>query len=147
MIADMAVYFGLFWNAFIAATLLPALSEITLGALLANNVGAPFLLWLAATTGNVSGSLINWWLGKHLIKYKDRNWFPFKEDHIAQGEKYFNRYGKWSLLFAWVPIIGDPLTLVAGILNTRLSTFLLLVTIGKSIRYGMIVIAFSLAHG
>ena len=143
METDLAFYFGLFWNAFIAATLLPALSEIALASLVATGTGDPLVLFASATAGNVAGSVLNWWLGYRLAEFKDRKWFPFTEKHISQASRHFNRYGKWSLLFAWLPIVGDPLTLVAGVFKIRFMPFLLLVGIGKALRYGVIVIAVS----
>ena len=61
--------------------------------------------------------------------------FPFKDKQIKKSSSWFNRFGKWSLLFAWVPIIGDPLTLVAGLLRVRFLDFIILVAIGKVSRY------------
>lgn len=143
MLTDIAIYGGLFWNAFIAATLLPAFSEIALAALLqaGNN---SVLLFLAATSGNVAGSIVNWWLGKGIAGYGHKRWFPFRPDHIEKATRHFNRFGKWSLLMAWLPVVGDPLTLVAGILKTPFPLFLVLVTLGKAARYGFIIGAFYL---
>jgi len=141
--AELALYITLFWNAFVAATLLPALSEITLVSLVASGTGNPLSLLIAATAGNVAGSVLNWWLGTRLSDFKARKWFPFSEKHISQASEQFNRYGKWSLLFAWLPIVGDPLTLAAGIFKTRFLPFFLLVTTGKALRYSVIIIAVS----
>ncbi len=140
---DLAIYFGLFWNAFIAATLLPAFSEIALASLIAAGTGLPLALFVAATSGNVAGSVLNWWLGSRLADFKDKKWFPFSEKTIIRASKFFNRYGKWSLLFAWLPVVGDPLTLVAGVFKIRLLPFLILVTAGKAARYGVIVVTFN----
>ncbi|WP_417450743.1 YqaA family protein [Kordiimonas sp.] len=135
---DLGLYGGLFLNAFIAATLLPALSEITLASLAATGTGQPLLLFTAATTGNVLGSVLNWWLGRRLLSYRDRRWFPFSDKQLEGGHQIFERFGYAGLLFAWLPIVGDPLTLVAGVLNARLVPFLLLVTLGKAARYGLV---------
>ncbi len=142
MLIELAIYSGLFWNAFIAATLLPAYSEITLLALLAEGTGTPLLLFLTATAGNVLGSIFNWWLGVNIRRFENRKWFPVKQDAISKAEHVFRRYGVWSLLLAWVPIIGDPLTLVAGVLRVRLIYFILLVTISKAARYAVIVLGY-----
>lgn len=141
METDLAIYFALFWNAFIAATLLPALSEITLASLIAAGSGIPFMLFMVATTGNVAGSVLNWWLGRRLADFKGRKWFPFSESQISKASEQFNRFGKWSLLFAWLPIIGDPLTLMAGVFRISFMPFIILVTTGKALRYGAIVFA------
>ena len=141
MTTDLAVYGGLFWNAFLAATLLPALSEVALAALIKGAHGHPILLFVFATIGNVLGSLLNWWLGSRIAAFQEKKWFPFNPKQIDSASKRFKKYGIWSLLFAWVPIVGDPLTLIAGVLRVPIIPFLVLVTIGKTTRYGIIVIA------
>lgn len=140
MVETYLIYGGLFWNAFIAATLLPAFSELALAALLAEGTADPFLLFAAATSGNVLGSVVNWYLGLHLSRFQNRRWFPFKKASMQKAQQHFSKFGIWSLLFAWLPVIGDPLTLIAGVLKTRLLTFLILVSIGKALRYGLIVV-------
>jgi len=136
---DLLLYLGLFLNAFVAATLLPALSEVTLASLIAAEQGTPLLLFLAATAGNVLGSVLNWWMGLKLLHFKDSKWFPFSDSQLARGHAAFSRYGYPALLFAWVPIIGDPLTLAAGMLRVRFLPFLVLVLIGKSVRYALVI--------
>lgn len=140
MLETYLIYVGLFWNAFIAATLLPAFSEVALATLLIEGIANPLLLFAAATSGNVLGSVVNWYLGFHLSRFQSRRWFPFKKASMQKAQLHFSKFGVWALLFAWLPVIGDPLTLVAGVLKTRLLTFLILVTIGKAIRYGLIVV-------
>lgn len=125
----------LFLSALLAATIFPAQSEMVLTGLHLTGQYSMLLLLLIATIGNVLGSLLNWLLGRYLIHFKDRKWFPFKSSTIEKSVKLYQKWGLWSLLFAWLPIIGDPLTLIAGILKTNLYLFLLLVTIGKALRY------------
>lgn len=124
--------------AFLAATLLPFSSEIALVAQIKAGLGSTTGLVMAATIGNVAGSTFNWWLGGALRRFEGRRWFPFKSDDIARATARFNRYGVWVLLLAWVPVIGDPLTLVAGVLRVPLGVFLTLVTLGKVARYAAI---------
>ncbi|TNE62851.1 MAG: DedA family protein [Alphaproteobacteria bacterium] len=133
------VLLGLFLNAFVAATLLPAWSEAALAGLMAAGKGAPALLFLAATSGNVLGSLLNWWLGSRVRLFQDRRWFPFSEGQIERGQRLFRRFGTPALLLAWVPIIGDPLTLAAGIFRVPIVPFLVFVTIGKAFRYALVI--------
>ncbi|NVJ98573.1 MAG: DedA family protein [Alphaproteobacteria bacterium] len=144
---ELAIYFGLFLNAFVAATLLPAYSEITLAALLAAGEGQPLWLFLAATTGNVAGSVLNWWLGHGIARFRNKKWFPFKEAQYDRAHAFFHRHGKWSLLLAWLPIVGDPLTLVAGAFRVPLPIFLVLVTLGKAARYAIVVLGVQTAVG
>jgi membrane protein YqaA with SNARE-associated domain len=130
-------YFSLFITGFIAATLLPASSELLLLALTQQGY-APIGLWLAATCGNTLGSCVNWYLGKELLRFQHKRWFPVSPAQLAKAEAQFNRYGSWSLLLAWLPIVGDPLTLIAGTLRVRFGLFLLLVTLGKGARYALL---------
>lgn len=128
------VYLGLFLLAFVAATLLPAQSEAALAASIVEGY-APWLLIAAATAGNVLGSTVNWWLGRELARFGDRRWFPLKPARLERARGWYGRYGKWSLLLSWAPVIGDPLTLVAGAMREPLRVFLLLVTPAKLGRY------------
>lgn len=124
----------LFSSSFLAATVLPFYSEVTLFLLLQKGAD-PLLLLLVATVGNTLGSVVNWGLGRYLLKFQDRPWFYFSREQIERAQRNFQKRGVWSLLMAWLPIGGDALTLVAGILKVRLSIFILLVAIGKGLRY------------
>ena len=126
---------GVFLSAFLAATILPFSSEIVLSAFYGAGDSDAVTLWLVASTGNVLGALVNWALGRHLLHWQDRKWFPFKVDQLQRTEVWFQRYGVWTLLMAWVPVVGDPLTFVAGLLRINVWLFLILVTIGKTGRY------------
>ncbi len=128
-------YLGLFAVSFIAATLLPAQSEAVLAAMVLSGHGPVWLLVIVASAGNVLGSLVNWVLGRFINHVQHRRWFPVRPDALARAEIWYRRYGRWSLLLSWAPVIGDPLTLVAGVLRETLSWFLLLVTIAKLGRY------------
>ena len=103
-----------------------------------------FLLLIFASIGNILGSIANWYLGKKITIFQNRKWFPVSPDQLDRSQKYFQKYGLWSLLLAWVPIIGDPLTLLAGVLKVRLSLFLILVSISKISRYVFILYVASL---
>lgn len=128
-------YFQLFIISFLAATILPLSSELVLSTMLLTDSFDKYLLLVVASFGNILGSSVNWYLGKKILIFKDKKWFPANERQIAKGEIYFKKYGIWSLLLAWVPIIGDPLTIVAGILRVKFFIFLLLVSISKISRY------------
>jgi len=129
------IYLSLFTISFLAATILPFSSEITLSVLIVTSNYDNLLLLIAASLGNVLGSVINWTLGFYSRKFTTKKWFPFKETQIERSSVWFRKFGKWSLLFAWVPVIGDPLTLVAGLLRVKFLEFLILVMIGKISRY------------
>jgi membrane protein YqaA with SNARE-associated domain len=135
---SLSIYSGLFLSAFAAATLLPLQSEALLLALLSFGDYPPWLLIAVATAGNVLGSLLNWWLGRYIEHYRDRRWFPVSAAALARASRYYQRYGKWSLLLSWAPLIGDPLTIAAGFMREPLGRFLLLVLIAKLGRYVVI---------
>jgi len=125
----------MFLGALLAATLLPFSSELMLvAALKAGEVPVWALIFVAAL-GNILGALINWGLGRYMLHWIDRRWFPFSRKQIDRASQRFNRYGVWSLVLAFLPIIGDPLTFAAGMLRVRLWIFLPLVAIGKTARY------------
>jgi membrane protein YqaA with SNARE-associated domain len=126
---------SLFTVAFLAATVVPAQSEILLaGMVLAEHYPAWALVTLASA-GNVLGSVVNWYLGRFIARFEGRRWFPVHRNQVAKAEGWYQRWGKWSLLFSWAPFIGDPLTVVAGLLREPLPVFLALVTIAKVGRY------------
>jgi membrane protein YqaA with SNARE-associated domain len=127
-------YFGLFIAAFLAATILPLSSELVLSVLLLSGL-SPTTLVIVATVGNVLGSLTNYALGYWASLAFVKKWLKLSEAEFESAEERFKKYGLFSLLFAWVPIIGDPITVIAGILRIRLWLFLILVTIGKLLRY------------
>ncbi len=131
-------YLSLFISAFIAATLLPFYSEVVLGVMLVNGYD-PFWLWLSATCGNTLGSWVNWFLGGYLLHFQERKWFPFKPESLEKAQLSFQKYGLWSLLLAWLPIIGDPITFVAGVMKVRVLPFIILVFIGKGARYAVVI--------
>lgn len=131
------VYLTLFTTAFLAATLLPAFSEGLFAALILQGYGV-FWLWLAATTGNTLGSVVNGIIGRQVDRFKHRRWFPASEQQLERARERFNRYGQWSLLFGWLPVIGDPLTLVGGVMRVPWFNFVVLVAIGKGARYAVV---------
>jgi membrane protein YqaA with SNARE-associated domain len=141
MMGDVAAYGSLFLVALVAATIFPAQSELLLAGLHASGNYHDGLLILVATVGNVAGSTINWALGRYLMHFQDRRWFPVSRPLVERATGWYQRFGVWSLLLAWVPVIGDPLTLVAGILRVDLRLFLLLVTVGKLGRYVALIVA------
>ena len=128
-------YFQLLIISFLAATILPLSSELVLSTMLLTDSFDKYLLLVVASFGNIFGSSVNWYLGKKILIFKDKKWFPVNEKQIAKSEMYFKKHGIWSLLLAWVPIIGDPLTVIAGVLRVNFFTFLLLVSISKTSRY------------
>jgi membrane protein YqaA with SNARE-associated domain len=135
MTGDLSAYGGLFLAALVAATILPAQSEAVLAGLLVSERYSIIALLAVASAGNILGSVINWLLGRGIEHYRDRRWFPVSPAALTRAEGWYRRYGHWSLLASWMPIIGDPLTVVAGVLREPFLRFLLLVAIAKTGRY------------
>ena len=133
--SSIEVYIILFTSSFASSTILPGHSEITLTALITQKKYEIFYLVFFASLGNISGSVLNWYLGLYFLKFKNKKWFPFKENQINKVSKSFLKYGKWSLLLSWVPFIGDALTLVAGMFRVPLHQFIIIVSVAKIGRY------------
>ena len=132
---ELTSYVGLFLAAFGAATLLPMQSEAVLVGMLLSDRYVVSTLLAVATVGNVLGSALNWLLGRSVERFRHKRWFPVSESKLEKAQHSYLRYGRWSLLLSWVPIIGDPLTVVAGVMREPLWSFLLIVTLAKGVRY------------
>lgn len=130
-----SAYVGLFIAAFGAATLLPLQSEAVLVGLLTLDEYPVWALLFAATTGNVLGSMVNWLLGRYIEHWRHKRWFPVSEEKLDRAQRSYHRYGRWSLLFSWVPVIGDPLTVIAGMMREPLWGFTLIMLVAKATRY------------
>lgn len=114
---------------------------MTLVALLSQSYPATGL-WVVATIGNTLGAAVNWVLGRYLCHFENRPWFPFKKHELHRAQGWFQRFGKWSLLLAWLPIIGDVLTFIAGIMRVHFAWFVILTAIGKGARYAVLIAIF-----
>ena len=133
--ADLSLFIGLFLTALVAATILPMQSEAALVGLLLTDAYPVWLLVTIASLGNVLGSAINWSLGRGVERFRMRRWFPVTPAALDRAQGWYRRYGRWSLLLSWMPIIGDPLTVAAGMLREPFPIFLALVTVAKVGRY------------
>lgn len=133
---------ALFLSAFGAATLLPLQSEAVLLGLLAQGQWSAAALISVASVGNILGSCVNWWLGLKIEHYKNKSWFPVSEVKMLQAQGIYQKYGYWSLLLSWLPIIGDPITLIAGLMKENFCRFVLIVTAAKVARYLVVYLFF-----
>ncbi|WP_230533159.1 YqaA family protein [Microvirga roseola] len=128
-------YSALFAASFLSATIFPFQSEAVLFGLMLTEQYNGWLLIAVASIANTLGSIVNWVLGRFFAEFEDRPWFPVKREKMAKAEAWYHRYGRWTLLLSWTPVIGDPLTIVAGVLREPLPVFILLVAIAKTSRY------------
>ncbi len=132
---DFSVYLSLFTVAMLAASILPLQSEAVLTGLLLTGHQPVSSLLIAASLGNIAGAIFNWYLGRFILKFQQKRWFPIKASQLEKATDWYQKYGKWSLLLSWAPVIGDPLTVVAGVLREKLLVFIVLVSIAKVSRY------------
>lgn len=136
-------YVSLFFSALVAATVFPAQSEMVLVYLVQQAAHPVWALVVVASIGNVLGAVINYSLGYSVHRFKDRRWFPASPKQMDRAQAFYAKWGRYSLLASWVPIIGDPITVVAGVLRDRFLVFLILVAIAKSGRYVVLAYAFA----
>ena len=135
---ELGAYFLLFISAFGAASVLPFSSEPLFIHLLWQNSYNPILLWTIASIANTLGALLNWYLAAYCLRWQSQAWFPINTAQLERASGWFKRYGVYSLLLSWAPLIGDALTFAAGLLRTRLDLFLLLVGLAKAGRYAFL---------
>lgn len=131
-------YLGLFLAAFLSATILPMSSEGILLLMLSQGFD-PILCLILATIGNTLGGLTNYWLGM----LGDPKWFArlgIKEEKLLTFEQRVRRYGFWLAFFSWVPFIGDPLTVALGFFRVPFRKVLILLILGKFIRYFVLIL-------
>lgn len=141
VLIDISTYLGLFLMAFGAASVLPMQSEpVFVGLILTGKFSLPMLL-AVASVGNTLGSILNWFLGRGIERFRNRRWFPVSEKALERSSRWYRRYGKWSLLLSWMPLFGDALTVIAGVLREPLLTFTILIFIAKTGRYVVLVFA------
>jgi len=133
-------YLAAFTSAFLGATVLPLVADAVLAAALAGGA-AWFGLVLAATLGSTLGAVLFWWFGRAIERFRERRWFPASPQQLERAETWYQRYGVWSLLLAWIPILGDGLTVAAGVMRVGIVRFCVLVAIGRGLRFAAMVLA------
>jgi membrane protein YqaA with SNARE-associated domain len=129
---------SLFFAAFLAATVVPFSSEFAVAGMVSLGMN-PHLTLLVATLGNSLGAAVNWALGRFLLHFQDRKWFPATPENLERAQRWFRKYGVWALLFTWLPVAGDALTFVAGIMRINFALFFVLTAIGKGARYAVLI--------
>ena len=128
---------GLFAAAFGAATILPFQSEVVFVAL--QVAGAVPVAWLVAvaSVGNTLGAVVNYVMGRGIERFRTRRWFPVNAAQLARAQRWYARWGVWTLLLSWAPF-GDAFTVIAGVMRTHWIVFLVLVTLAKTGRYAVL---------
>jgi len=126
---------GLFGSAFVSATILPGTSEVVLGTVIAMKAAPVLVAVLVATVGNLAGSVLNWAIGRFFASYRDHPRFPLSKEKFDRYSQIYQRWGVWTLAMSWVPLIGDPLTIIAGIMRANLALVIILVFLAKGARY------------
>jgi len=129
---------SLFFSALLSATLLPGSSEILLVYKLSQG-NDPLRLLISATTGNLIGSLITYYMGIGGNQLLHKRWLGINERRLKKAKEWFNKWGVYSLFLAWLPIVGDALCLFAGLMKVSIKQFILFVGIGKLARYSFII--------
>jgi len=135
-------YLYLFFIAFLSATVFPLGSEALLLYNLTTDLNV-YILFISATVGNTIGSIVNYYLGLKGEKFLARKKI-IKKEKVIKTKRFFDKYGGYTLLFSWVPIIGDPITIVAGMLRYDLKKFLYLTLISKGVRYIFVIVSYYL---
>jgi len=128
----------LFGSAFLAATIFPAQSEAVLLVMQAKGVSPEIVLLFVASLGNTLGACVNWGMGRFASGMREKSWFPANAAQLQRAEQWYARWGIWSLLLSWVPFVGDPLTVIAGLLRTPFLVFVIMVAIAKTSRYAVL---------
>jgi len=137
-VTEAGALFGLFLSAFLAATILPAQSELGLGYLVMSSNYSMAVLILIASLGNTLGAMVNWIVGRGIGKSVMRLEKIQASPRYQAITRWYRKYGRWTLLLSWVPIIGDPITVVAGVLREPFKSFILIVALAKTSRYVVI---------
>jgi len=104
----------------------------------ANRVSPEIVLLFVASLGNTLGACVNWGLGRFATGMREKSWFPANAAQLQRAEQWYARWGIWSLLLSWVPFVGDPLTVIAGLLRTSFVVFVIMVAIAKTSRYAVL---------
>jgi membrane protein YqaA with SNARE-associated domain len=125
---------GLFLATFLAATVFPFQSEVVFVGLQAAQLGPVWVLVVVASVGNTLGAFVNYWIGAQADRPAVRRWARVDEAKLARARRWWARWGVWSLLMSWAPVLGW-FTVVAGVLRTPLWQFALLVALAKTGRF------------
>jgi membrane protein YqaA with SNARE-associated domain len=138
MLPEMHVLIFLFFLSIISASIIPAQAELVTFAFLISGKYTPWLLILVACLGTLSGTSLNWLLGRYLSQFEEKRWFPIKKIYIEKARNLFDKHGKITLGLAGIPLIGDPITIVAGAAKVDFGFYMLVAGLAKCARFGVV---------
>lgn len=127
-------YIGMFISAFLAGSIFPLSSELVMGALLAAGLD-PVLLVASGTIGNTLGSMFNYAIGRLGRMEWIERWLHVKEKDLDRARRFMAGRGAWTGFFAFLPVIGEGITIVLGLMRANVVITTISVTIGKLLRY------------
>ncbi|MDO4714969.1 MAG: YqaA family protein [Bacteroidales bacterium] len=135
---------GMFFSAVLAGSIAPFSSELVMAGLQAAGVAA-WPLVIVATLGNTLGSLFNYGLGYLGKTAWIARLFKVSDEKMARATSWVRRYGVWAGFLAWIPFLGESLTLAMGLARCPIPLTTLTITIGKFVRYAVLMFAVDLA--
>lgn len=131
-------YWGMFLSAFLAGSVLPFSSEAVMLGLLAAGVD-PVPLLIYGSIGNVMGGMVNYGLGRLGKLEWLKKYFHIKQSSIDRAYKFMGGHGAWMGFFAFLPILGSAITVVLGLTRANLPLSVFSITLGKVIRYALLI--------
>ncbi|TKG97359.1 DedA family protein [Puteibacter caeruleilacunae] len=131
-------YPGIFLISFIASTLFPLGSEGFVIMAVTSEYNS-WLVWLFATAGNFAGAVTNYYVGYYGDRFILSKYIKVASDKKEKAQKLFAKWGAPVLFFSWLPIIGDPLCVIPGVLKLKLHIFSFWVLLGKAFRYFLVI--------
>lgn len=132
-------YLGLFIVSFLASTLVPLGSEIFVATMTISGYN-PVVLFVTATTGNTLGAITNYYVGKYGTDFIFSRYLQVKSEKRHKFERIYQKWGAPILFFSWAPVVGDPLTVAAGVFKLNLYLFTFWVILGKAFRYALVIV-------
>jgi len=139
MFEVLSVYLLIFSISFLAATILPLGSESTVVYYILMDYNV-YVIVLVASVGNYLGALTNYYVGYLGEKTILSKYIKPEKKKMIEAKRYFDKYGVPILFFSWVPIVGDALTVFAGVVRSDIKKFTFFVFAGKFARYAVLAI-------
>lgn len=132
-------YWGLFLGSFIAGSVIPFSSEAVLVACVGPLGLDPAVCTLAATAGNVAGGMTCYWMGHLGNMVWIEKYFHVSKEKLDKAERFVQGRGAWMAFFAFIPLLGSAISIVLGMMRANIWMVLLSMSIGKILRYALLV--------